>query len=200
MTVASLAETEAALSVLCDAFHDYPVMRYVLGSTDDYDRRLRTLIGFFVTARVLREDLVLGVHDEAGRLAAAALVTLPGERHSPEALDTRREEVWRELGAAARTRYEAFGEAAGRFEVEASHHHLNMIGVHRSHAGRGFARQLLQAVHDLSEADPYSCGVSLSTEDPRNLPLYRKFGYQLLGHGRVADELETWVFFRPEQR
>lgn len=138
-----------------------------------------------------------GSDDEAGILAAVALVTLPGERDAPEALLLRREAVWRELGPAERKRYEAFGEAAGKFVVEAPHHHLNMIGVRRSHAGRGFARQLLHAVHDLSQADSSSCGVTLSTEDPRNLPLYQKFGYELLGHGGVADELETWAFFRP---
>jgi GNAT superfamily N-acetyltransferase len=140
---------------------------------------------------------MLGVHDEEGILAAVALVTLPGERDAPEALLLRRDALWRELGAAERQRYEAFGEAAGRFTVEAPHHHLNMIGVRRSHAGRGLARQLLGAVHGLSEADPSSSGVTLSTEDPRNLSLYPRFGYQLLGHAAVADELETWAFFRP---
>jgi GNAT superfamily N-acetyltransferase len=186
-----------AVTVLCDAFHDYPVMRYVLGPSNDYDRRLRTLIGFFVAARALRQELVLGVHDDRGSLAAVALVTLPGERDVPEALLLRREAVWRELGAVERRRYEAFGDAAGRFAVEAPHHHLNMIGVRRSHAGRGLARQLLGAVHDLSRDDPSSGGVTLSTEDPKNLPLYQKFGYELLGHAAVADGLETWAFFRP---
>src|SRR5688500_12419425 len=98
-------------------------MRYVLGPSADYDRRLRRLIGFFVAARVLRDELVLGIHDEAGILAAVALVTLPGERDAPEALLVRREAVWRELGAAERKRYEAFGETAGKFFVGAPHHH-----------------------------------------------------------------------------
>jgi GNAT superfamily N-acetyltransferase len=197
ITELSPDQTEDAVTLLCDAFYDYPVMRYVLGPSGEYDRRLQILIGFFVAARVLREELVLGIYDQAGILAAAALVTLPGERDAPEALLRRREAVWRELGTAERKRYDAFGDAAGRFGVEALHHHLNMIGVRRSHTRRGFAGQLLHAVHDLSQADPDSCGVTLSTEDPRNLPLYQKFGYRLLGHARVADELDTWAFFRP---
>jgi GNAT superfamily N-acetyltransferase len=196
--ILSAAEAEGAVTVLCDAFYDYPVMRYVLGpATASYDHRLRTLIGFFVSARVLREELVLGIHDEAGILAGVALVTLPGERAAPEALLLRREAVWRELGTKERDRYEAFGEAGREFTVEAPHHHLNMIAVRRSHSGLGFARQLLDGVHDLAQHDSNSSGVTLSTEDPKNLPLYQKFGYQLLGHARVADELETWAFFRP---
>jgi hypothetical protein len=39
--------------------------------------------------------------------------------------------------------------------------------------------------------------VTLSTEDPANVPLYQHFGYQVTGHTRVAPALEAWVFFRP---
>lgn len=197
VTVLSSAHTENAVGVLCDAFSDYPVMRYVLGPTAPYAERLRTLIGLFVTARVLREDLVLGVVDGAGHVAAVALVTLPGERPTPHALEIRREAVWQELGAAERNRYDAFGEASHSFAVEAPHHHLNMIGVRPSHLGQGLARALLGYVHDLAEADPGSCGVTLSTETRRNVGLYEHFGYRRLGHARVAENLETWAFYRP---
>jgi GNAT superfamily N-acetyltransferase len=95
-------------------------------------------------------------------------------------------------------RYEAFGEAGDQFELEAPHYHLNMIGVRRSHATRGLGRELLTAVHDLSRADPLSCGVTLSTETERNVPLYDHFGYRLMGYARVSDDLETWAFFRPD--
>ena len=64
--------------VLCDAFYDYPVMRYVLGGhPDDYEGRLSTLIHFFVMARVLRNEELLGTMDGAD-LAATALVSYPG--------------------------------------------------------------------------------------------------------------------------
>jgi len=169
----------------------------VLGAAPDYDRRLRTLIGFFVTARILREDLILGLADDDGHLAAVALVTLPAERDPPEALAIRREAVWKELGSDERMRYEAFGAAAQGFEVETPHHHLNMIGVRPSLAGRGHASPLLHHVHALAEQDPGSCGVSLSTESERNVKLYEHFGYHQLGYARVAAELEMWAMFRP---
>ena len=73
MTVAVLSAAQAGLAtaLLCEAFAEYPVMRYVLGSAGDYGKRLQTLIGFFVAARVLREDLILGVFDSS-QLAAVA--------------------------------------------------------------------------------------------------------------------------------
>jgi GNAT superfamily N-acetyltransferase len=200
MLVSRLSSTqiEDAITVLCDAFYDYPVMRHVLGPDGNYDRRLRTLIGLFVSARVFRDEPVLGVYDRTGTLSAAAIVSLPGQPESPEALATRREEVWAELGVAERARYEAYGAACAQFTVASPHYHLNMIGVRRSHAGRGLARKLLESVHRLSDADRGSAGVSLTTETERNLPLYEYFGYRRLGHTVVGDGLETWAFFRPE--
>jgi GNAT superfamily N-acetyltransferase len=200
VTRLSSAQTEDAVTVLCDAFRDYPVMRYVLGPSGDYDRRLRTLIGFFVSARVYRDEPVLGVHDRDGSLSAVAILSLPGERAAPEALATRREEVWAELGAAERERYEAYGAACAPFIVASPHYHLNMIGVRRSHAGRGLARKLLESVHRLSDADGRSSGVSLTTETEQNLPLYEYFGYRRIGHAVIGDRLETWGFFREAVR
>jgi GNAT superfamily N-acetyltransferase len=196
VTLLPADDSGEAVAVLCDAFHDYPVMRYVLGSQSGYDARLRILIDFFANARVLRSEPLLGIHDEAGTLAGVALITPPGERPEPEGLSARREAVWRQLGAAERARYEGLGQAWQRFDIEAPHHHLNMIGVRRSHAGLGLGRRLLDAVHHLSQRDPSSCGVTLSTETSTNVPLYQHFGYRILGHARITDELETWTFFR----
>jgi GNAT superfamily N-acetyltransferase len=199
MTVSILSAAQASLAtaLLCEAFAEYPVMRYVLGSAGDYRRRLLTLIGFFVTARVLREDLILGTFDSRQRLAAVALVTLPGDREPPDALALHREATWRELGTAERARYEAFGAAASQFALPAPHHHLNMIGVTPSQVGSGHARTLLDYVHRLAEEHSHSDGVTLSTETPANLSLYEHFGYRQLGSAKVSDELETWVFYRP---
>ena len=59
---------------------------YVVGEDgDDYDKRLRTLIGFFLAARVLREEPMLAVIDD-GRVVAVAILTSPGDRAAPAAL------------------------------------------------------------------------------------------------------------------
>jgi len=191
---------EDAVSVLCDAFRDYPVMRFILGppGVDDADH-LRTLIGFFVQNRVLRREPLLVVND-GDTAAAAAVMTPPGQRPAPPQLDALRETVWRTVGPAARARYEHLGTVWQDFTIATPHLHLNMLGVRRSHAGRGLARILLDAVHALSEADPGSAGVSLTTEDPGNVSLYRHFGYRVVGHRQAAPGVETWGFFRPDSR
>ncbi|UCD25592.1 MAG: GNAT family N-acetyltransferase [Gemmatimonadota bacterium] len=194
--VLSPERTEEALDVLCDSFYDYPVMRHVVGDVgDDYDGKLRTLIGFFLAARVLREEPMLAVIDE-GRVVAVAILTTPGDKEAPPALAERREIVWGELGNAARERYEKLGQIWQQFTIPESHYHLNMIGVSRSHAGSGLGRLLLDAVHDLSRNAPDSSGVSLTTEDPANVSLYEYFGYEVVGNARFSPEYETWAFFR----
>lgn len=190
-------QVNQVVAVLCDAFYDYPVTRYVIGPiSGDYRRHVHTLVNFFVMARVLRGEPMLAVHNDSD-LVAAAVLTLPGEPQPPVELAQLRESVWRELGPLARLRYEAFAEATQKFDVSQPHYHLNMIGVRRSHCGRGLARQLLEAVHAMSRSDPDSHGVTLTTEDPRNVSLYQHFGYEIVGQTRIDAKLETWGFFRP---
>jgi GNAT superfamily N-acetyltransferase len=189
--------TDEAVEVLSDAFFDYPVMRFVIGEAGSaYAQRLRTLIHFFTTARFLRNDLVMGVTTAEGRIVAVANVNRPGEREPPPGLGELREQVWREVGDEARSRYEAYGEAAGKFAVVEPHYHLGMIGVRRTSAGQGLGRRLLDALHERSQRDVESHGVSLNTEDPKNVPLYQHFGYRVIGQAPVSAELQTWAFYR----
>lgn len=185
------------VAALCDAFHDYPVMKYVVGDAGaEYDRNLREMIHVFVSARVLREDPVLGIED-GGHVVAIATITAPAERPDPAELPALREAMWEILGPAAKARHRELVEIWERHTHPGVHYHLNMLGVRRSHAGRGLGGRLLREVQAMSLADSRSSGVSLSTEDPKNVPLYQHGGYEIVGHERVTNELETWQFFRP---
>jgi len=185
------------VEVLCEAFHDYPVMRFVLGGdSSDYRRRLGLLVGFFVETRVHRGEALLGI-GTADRLDGAAIVSDPARPSPPEVAELR-EKVWVRLGTKERLRYEAFGAACAPFQVDAPHIHLNMIGVRPAAQRTGLSRTLIEEVHRLSREDPESTGVTLTTEDARNVALYRHFGYDVVGHDIVAPELETWGLFRPD--
>ena len=186
------------VDVLSEAFFDYPVMRFVLGpSQPDYERCLRSLVGVFVSARVLRGEPLLGVAGASG-LEGAAIVSRPDEGPAPERFRALAAEVWGELGVPARSRYDAFASACATFRVDDPHLHLNMVGVRRSAQGTGLARKLIEHVHGMSLRDERSVGVTLTTEDPDNVPLYRHLGYGIIGHATVAPDLRTWGFFRPD--
>ncbi len=192
-------ELPEATAVLCEAFRDYPVMRFVLGEEGDYDGRLHALVGFFAGCRVLRAEPVLGVRD-GDRLLATALVSCGDGRRSPPEVATLRASTWDGLGDASLHRYEAFGRATASFGPAERHHHLNMIGVRDGLRGRGVGRALMDAVHALAAGAPWSAGVSLTTEDPANVPLYEHLGYARTGTAEVEGGLRSWGFFRPADR
>ena len=182
------------VSVFCDAFHDYPVMRFIVGPSGDYDERLHHLISFFVLRRVQQGGPILGMVDD-GRLLAAATTTLPSEPMMPPGAAPLRDETWRKLGDETRQRYDTYAAATKALAIEQPHHHLNMIGVRSSHKGHKLSRPLLEGVRTLAQDDRDSSGVSLTTETLPNLGLYTHFGYQVHGHVRVAPELESWGLF-----
>lgn len=202
MSVRALSAGEArpATEILCEAFYDYPVMRWVLESAGpDYDRWLERMVGFFVTARTFRGEPLLGI-DHEGSLGAVAMLSDPTGSPSPPELAVEREAVWSDLGQEARSRYEAFGDTCAPLLVTEPHIHLNMIGTLREARGKGYGRILLEYVHAMSERAPDSRGVSLTTEDPANVPLYESFGYEITGYARVSAEVETWAFYRPNDQ
>jgi hypothetical protein len=185
--------------VLADAFHDYSLMQWVVGSEGDVAGRVRRLIAFFVSRRVMRGGPMLGVVD-GDRLVGAAALTLPSEPPPPPGITALDLEVWRDLGEPARGRYQAYADTTSLFFREVGpHHHLNMIGIRCSHQGQGLARPLLEAVHQMSDADPNSAGVSLTTERKRNVKLYEHFGYSVIAHMQVSEEVETWGLVRRRQ-
>ena len=185
------------VDALHESFHDYPVMRFVLAGSRDYEKELRTLVRFFVMARSLRGEPLLGIGD-ADHMSGVALVSRPDRQECLPELEPIRSTTWAALGDGARTRYEAFGDATAMFRVDAIHIHLNMIGVRRAAQGKGVARALIETVHRMSREDPTSTGVTLTTEDEANVPLYEHLGYRVVGHAEVVPGLETWGFFRPD--
>lgn len=185
-----------AVAVLCDAFADYPVLRFVLGDAGDRARRIRRLIEFFTMARFLRGEPVLGVQLDT-ELVAVALISFPGVSPSPPELDALRESVWNELGSDARARYMVFNAANEPFEMHVPHVHLNMIGVRHALHGTGLGRRLMTEVHRVATSREGCEGVTLSTESPANVRFYERLGYREVGRATVAETLVTWALFRP---
>ena len=184
------------IDVFADAFDDYPLMRGVVGPEGDVSARVRRLIAFFVSRRVMRGGPMLGVVD-GHRLVGAAALTLPNEPAPPPGITALDVGVWRDLGEPARLRYQAYADTTSAFFTRIGpHHHLNMIGIRCSHKGQGLARPLLDAVVGMSEADPNSTGVSLTTERARNVTLYEHFGYSVISHKAVSEDVQTWGLLR----
>ncbi|HUF25170.1 MAG TPA: GNAT family N-acetyltransferase [Vicinamibacterales bacterium] len=184
------------VDVFAEAFEGYPVMRCTVGPDGDVAARERRLVRLFVTRRVARGGPMYGVTDAgAGSLAGAILLTLPNEPDPPPEVAELSAAAWRDLGEETRLRYDAYTAASNFFSSYGPHLHLNMIGVRRAHKGTGLGGRLLEQVRALAEAEPGYSGVSLTTENPRNVDLYQRFGYEVVGHAPVDTGFETWGMF-----
>ena len=197
MTIERLTEAdrEQVVDVLAAAFRDYPVMRYALSDAgEEYDRRLRFLIGFYCDARFIHDWPVLGIR-QGQEPAAAALVTAPGEvTESPE-LRRKHLRLARTIGRAAFERMARYERASSGHEPREPHYFLGMIGVAPGHQGGGYGRMLLEHIQAMSEADSVSTGVALSTEDSSNVAYYQRAGYRVIAEADV-DDIHTWCMFR----
>lgn len=186
------------IDVLAAAFANYPTMRFTFDTAPDAapdPADVHRLAEFFVSVRVLRGEPLLGIRRGAD-LVAAATVSSTRTGGSPSEVGERREALWAAIGPDARARYEAFGNATIAFRIDEPHLHLNMLGAIPSERGRGHGHRLVEAVWRLALRDPECTGVTLTTEDPRNLPFYEHLGFRRTGHARLGPTLETWGFFR----
>jgi ribosomal protein S18 acetylase RimI-like enzyme len=187
------------IDVMADAFAHYPLMHHIVGPDGDVPARVRDLVALFVTRRHRRGGPMYGVVDPASdQLAGAVILTLPKEPAASEAFVEWHAARWQFLGPEAQRRYDHYAALWPSLEAT-PHHHLNMIGIRPAYAGLGWARPLLEHVIALSDADPGSSGVTLTTEVPRNVALYRYFGFEVVGRQPVTAALETWGFFRAKR-
>jgi GNAT superfamily N-acetyltransferase len=183
----------AALNILCAAFHDYPVMRYLIGEADpEYDGKLRELINLFVEARLARNVPLIGVLD-ADELLGVAVVSPPKEIAMPLELIEFYAQAKRRLGREAMARLDRYNNACEATDPGYLAHYLGMIGIRPDEQGRGLARQLIDAVKDRVRAHPESTGITLNTECESNLPLYEKLGF-LKCSETDCGPLHTWSF------
>ena len=195
--IAILAEEDVSrvVTVLCDAFYEYPVMRYVLKDSDNYDKELNLLIHFFTMARILRKETIFGAFQKS-ELIAVALTSNPSNSLKIPQLIELRKQTWQKLGPGAKERYEKLGRIWMDLDKGVPNIHLNMLAVMTNVQGSGAGRKLLEQVHKLSKKDPESQGITLTTEDPEKVSFYEYMGYQQTGHAEVDEGLHTWNFFR----
>ena len=102
---------DEVVAALCDSFHDYPVMRFVLkDSSAEYDAHLAQLVGYFTDLRVSRGWPVLAVA-RGDEILAATSVNPPHPAPRPPALEERYRRMRIALGQAAIARFNAFAAA-----------------------------------------------------------------------------------------
>jgi ribosomal protein S18 acetylase RimI-like enzyme len=182
-------------AVLGRAFHDDPVMRWML---PDARRRARALPRLF--AAIGRQHHLRGEGADIAvgeNLGAAALWDAPGRWQQ-----TPREEL-RMLPAVLL----AFGRHAGRgrqlvdlmkqHHPEEPHWYLAVIGSDPSVRGAGYGQALMQS--RLEQVDAEHAPAYLESSNPDNIPYYERFGFEVTGEIPLPDggPVMTLMWRRP---
>lgn len=102
------------------------------------------------------------------------------------------------IGEQVMQRMVEYGKVTSEYVPKESHVYLTALGVNPDEQGKGYARALIDAVHQLSDTHPTSIGVSLDTGNPINIPMYEHFGYRIVAKTQLED-LDLWCMLRSKQ-
>jgi ribosomal protein S18 acetylase RimI-like enzyme len=88
----------------------------------------------------------------------------------------------------------ALFEQMGNYHPEEPHWYLPQIGVDPIHQGRGYGSALMK--HALLVCDREKKLAYLESSNPRNLSLYIRYGFELLGTIQVGDSPPVFPMLR----
>ena len=166
--------SDSLLNVLMLAFSSDPCMRWTFRRPDVFLAAFKpfvTLLG----AGMNHDGLFLTQDGAAG-----ALWLPPGVEQDGEAIGALLDQLLPDHPDPAA------GEQIGRemrgFHPHEPHWYLSMLGVDPSSQGRGYGSALLKA--GLARCDADGLPAYLESSNPKNVPLYERFGFEVLG--RIA--------------
>ena len=185
--VAEASEGDAVLETLMLAFSSDPCMRYLLATPRAFFKGFRP----FATG-MGGAALAAGTAWLAEEGAAAALWLPPGITSDRDAMlavvgELAREEKLPVLGEV--------GDAMAGYHPEEPHWYLAMIGVDPARQGRGYGSAILK--QSLRSCDEDGVMAYLESSNPKNVPLYERYGFEVMGHVQPGDFPGIYPMIRP---
>ena len=191
-----LAEGQVMASgaVLARAMANDPVFTYIL--SDPVERE--HLMPPFMTA-LTRYGLLVGeVYATAGPVEASAIWLPPSSIQTEEQRDRAGlTAVVSAFSDGARARRDTVFQDHDRVRGAAQfvpHWYLVLIGVDPARQGLGLGSLLLRA--GLSRVDQDGVECQLFTEQPRNVPIYQRYGFEIAVEGDLPDGGPRFWFMR----
>ena len=172
---AATSDEAAVLAVLALAFGADPATRWTWPGPDEY------LQHFPVFAKILGGKAF--EHESAyyaDGYAGAALWLPPGVQPDDDALT----ELMQRTSAAPPEDVSAVFEQMERYHPREPHWYLPFIGVDPSRQGEGYGAALMR--HALVRCDRDHAPAYLESSNPKNVPLYERHGFEVLGTIQVG--------------
>jgi ribosomal protein S18 acetylase RimI-like enzyme len=167
---------DRVLGVLTLAFATDPPTRWLFPEPDAYLRHFPTFARALGGAAIPRRT-ALATRDHAG----VALWLAPDATPDEEALVRLIEE---DVAPQKRESMAAVVEEMVRHHPQEPHWYLPMIGVEPAQQGRGRGAALLRAA--LQRVDADGLPAYLESTNPRNVPLYERHGFEVIGEIEVG--------------
>lgn len=184
---ATAADLPAVRTALALAYHDNPLMRWVLPDETTRDDACAAWLGPALDRYLAVGRLEVLAVD--GEVVGAAAWREPGPPPAHPVLDTlpTGPGVLRALVGAARADevLGALARGAG-FAPSVPAAYLNFLAVRPAHHGRGHGVRLVAA--GLAAYDAVGTPTWLGTTDPRNVGFYRRLGYEVRGETALAPD------------
>ena len=180
------ADRKRAVATVALAFASDPMMRWSFPDPTRYLAIANDFIDAFGGHAVEH-----GSADEIGEFAAVALWLPPGVTPNGEAMGALIEgnmppERMRDGGGLM--------EQMNRFHPHEPHWYLPLIGTDPVYRGKGYGSALL--AHAMRRCDRDRLPAYLESSNPANVPLYERFGFEVIGEIQSGSSPTLYPMFR----
>lgn len=173
---ATMADEDAILAVITFAFSTDPVARWMWPNPHQYLTHMPPFVRAFGG-----EAFAHGSAYYVDGYAGAALWLPPGA-HSDD--DTLGSIIQTTVGEGERGDLMAVFDQMGSYHPKEPHWYLPLIGVETLHQGHGYGAALME--HALAPRDQEQTLAYLESTNPRNISLYQRHGFEILGTIQVG--------------
>jgi len=183
-----------SVQLLAQAFREDPLVFAIFAGLSGDERVKRLMVAFAAELSVcVRRGYPLCVRDN-DRIAAAAII------HYPQTYPLSRLEqvkllskMVRDAGSYGLGRWLVYQSEVEKYHPKQGHYYLELIGVKPGLQGIGFGSTILKEM--IRKANEDRVGCYLETSNPRNVPLYERFGFQVMRE-KVIIGVNTWFMWR----
>lgn len=180
-------ERDPVMDILALAFSSDPAVRYMFPRAATYLASFNRL-----ASAMAGSALAAGTAWVVADGGAAALWLAPGAEADGEAIGAL---VGETVPPERQAVLGQVGELMGQFHPAEPHWYLSMIGVDPSRQGQGLGSSLLKA--GLARCDADGLPAYLESSSPKNVPLYERHGFEVIGLIKPGDHPGLIPMYRP---
>lgn len=166
---------------LASAFFDDPVSSWMYDDPTTRREHLRSWMRLVVEMGITRGHLYTAGSNRAAAVWSPPDVTLFDEVWAPRLGKLLSEQ----LGERGGSVMGALGRAVAQYPAEESHFYLFTLGTRAEAQGEGLGARVIEPV--LALCDAQGLPAHLESSNARNLPFYRRHGFEVVGEVAVAE-------------